>query len=197
VVRPVGAGEIEEAGRLLARAFHDGPLGRVVCPDEEARRRLWPRLFEALVRYDHLYGTAERLDDFGAVAMWLPPGEEQATREHLRRAGWDDLPVELPLEQIGLILGAIVSAVRAAAPEPHWHLRLLAVEPDRQGEGLGSALLEHGLRRARASRHPVLLETVDERTVAFYLRNGFEVVAVGVESTAGLRYWGLRHRLCR
>ncbi len=51
------------------------------------------------------------------MATWLPPGEEEASPEKLQRAGWDDLPRELPLERIGLVLGAIVSAVRNAAPE--------------------------------------------------------------------------------
>lgn len=155
MVRPVEPEEIAQAGRLLARAFHEGPLGRLVVPEESDRARLWPKLFEALVRSDHLYGEAERLDDFWAVTTWLPPGEEEATAEKLHRAGWDDLPAELPLESIGQILGAIVSAVRSAAPEPHWHLRLLAVDPDRQGRGLGSALLEHGLRRAQRGGRPV------------------------------------------
>jgi len=164
-------------------------------PEESDRARLWPKLFEALVRYDHLYGEAERLDDFWAVATWLPPGEEEATAEKLHRAGWDDLPAELPLESIGQILGAIVSAVRSAAPEPHWLLRLLAVDPDRQGRGLGSALLEHGLRRAKRGGRPVLLETVDARTVPFYLRHGFEVAVEDVEPSSGLRYWGLRRKV--
>jgi GNAT superfamily N-acetyltransferase len=163
-----------------------------VCPDECVRARLWPQLFEAIVRYDHLFGRVECLDDFGAVATWLPPGEEEATPGKLRRAGWDDLPVELPLDRAGLIVGAIASAVRSAAPGPHWHLRILAVEPHRQGGGLGSALLAHGLRRAGESGHPVLLEIVDARTVPFYLRNGFEVVVEDVEPGSGLPYWGLR-----
>jgi len=38
----------------------------------------------------------------------------------------------------------------------------------------------------------VLLETVDVRTVPFYLRKGFEVVVEDVEPSSGLRYWGLR-----
>jgi ribosomal protein S18 acetylase RimI-like enzyme len=144
-----------------------GPLGRLVVPDERERARLWPRLFEALVRYDQLYGEVECLDGLPAVATWLPPGEEEASPAQLRRAGWDELPAELPLERIGQILGAVVAAVRSAAPESHWHLRLLAVDPDRQGNSLGSALLEHGLRRADASGPPMLPETVDARSVPF------------------------------
>jgi GNAT superfamily N-acetyltransferase len=147
------------------------------------------------VRYDLMFGEVECLDDFGAVACWLPPGEEEATPAKLARAGWDDLPAELPLERISAVLGVVVAAVRCAAPEPHWHLRLLAVDPDRQGSGLGSVLLEHGLGRARRSGDPVLLETLDARTVPFYVRNGFEVVVEDVEPSSGLRYWGLRRRV--
>jgi len=35
MVRPVEPEEIAQAGRLLARAFHEGPLGRLVVPGKQ------------------------------------------------------------------------------------------------------------------------------------------------------------------
>ena len=86
----------------------------------------------------------------------------------------------------------ITAAVGRVAPEPHWHLRLLAVDPDHQGGGLGAALLQYGAQIAAASSKPVVLETFPPRTVPFYLRNGFEVIVDEVEPTYGLRFWALR-----
>jgi hypothetical protein len=39
----------------------------------------------------------------------------------------------------------------------------------------------------------VRLETFSERSVPFYLRNGFEVLVEDVEATSGLQFWVLRH----
>jgi predicted N-acetyltransferase YhbS len=55
----------------------------------------------------------------------------------------------------------------------------LAVEPDRQGRGIGRALLARCLDAAgpRASQVRLVQESVDLRSLALYLRAGFRVVA--------------------
>jgi MFS family permease len=52
--------------------------------------------------------------------------------------------------------------------KPHWYLWLLGVDPDRQGQGVGSALLAPILARADAEGLPCALETLTERNVWFY-----------------------------
>ncbi len=173
----------------MARAFHDDPLNVRLYPDDAERARVSPRMFEALVRFDHLFGQVDRLRDFAAVASWLPPGVEE-TPERLARAGFADVPSEVPLEKLSAVFDAIGAAT---PPGRHWHLRLLAVDPDRQSGGLGAALLAHGLDRARRDGFPTQLETFAERTVPFYVRHGFEVIVEDVEPALGLRYWVLRH----
>jgi GNAT superfamily N-acetyltransferase len=185
--------EVGQAAFVIARAFHDDPLNVHLYPDDRDRTRLAPRLFEALVRYDQLFGKVDRLSDFAAVASWQRPGETIETPERMAQAGFADLPDEARLDRLGTVFDAITAAIERVAPEPSWHLRLLGVDPGRQSEGLGTTMLEHGLRRADAGGHPVLLETFAERTVPFYLRNGFEIVVDDVEQTSGLRFWALRH----
>jgi GNAT superfamily N-acetyltransferase len=185
--------ELGQAAGVIARAFHLDPLNVYLYPRAGDRARLAPRMFEALVRYDQLFGQVDRLADFAAVAAWQLPGEAVETPERLAQAGFDELPDDVPLKRLGAVFEVVTAAAERAAPEPHWHLRLLGVDPDRQGGGLGTTLLQDGLRRARASGRPAMLETFAERTVPFYRRNGFEIVVDDVESTSGLRFWALRH----
>lgn len=58
---------------------------------------------------------------------------------------------------------------------PHWYLLILGVEPERQGQGIGSALIAPNLARADAEGLPCYLETAKEPNVMFYRRHGFEV----------------------
>jgi ribosomal protein S18 acetylase RimI-like enzyme len=46
-----------------------------------------------------------------------------------------------------------------------------------QGHGVGSRLLKVGTDRLDAAGQPAYLETQKERNVAFYRRNGFEVIS--------------------
>ena len=192
----VSPDEVGVAAAALARAFDADPLSRYLFPEGAERARLAPLLFEAVVRYHCLFGLAERLNDFSGVALWLGPGQIE-TPERLRQAGFDQLPERvgrLPVDRMGATDEAVAEAHRRAMPEPHWYRRLLGVEPVEQSRGLGSALLQHGLARADRDGVASFLETFQERTVAFYLRHGFEILIDEIEPTGGIRFWGLlRH----
>ena len=119
----------------------------------------------------------------------MRPGEVK-TPERLAQAGFDDLPDEVRLELLHEVFGFVAPAIAEAAPDPHWHLRLLAVEPTHQGGGLGALRRRHGIERAAASGHALVLETFSERAMRFYLDNGFEILLDGVDPTSGLHFAG-------
>ena len=52
---------------------------------------------------------------------------------------------------------------------------MLGTEPSRQGEGLGSAVMQPVLEECDRLEIPAYLETGTERNVAFYTRHGFHV----------------------
>ena len=185
--------EIGEAATVIARAFDEDALTVHLYPDPAARRRLAPLMFDAIVRYDWLFGAVDRMAGLAAVATWLKPGEASETAERLAAAGFDDLPEEIPLERLDAFFRVAGDAHSHAVPEPHWYLRLIGVDPAHQGAGLGSALLRHGLERADASGHPCFLETFEQRNLPFYIRHGFELVIDEEEPSTGIHIWGF-HR---
>jgi len=79
-------------------------------------------------------------------------------------------------------------------PEPHRYLHLLAVDPTRQGSGVGSALLRTVHDLADAEGLPTLLVTFQPRNVPLYRRHGYEVVAESTDPIAGLAYWSMRRQ---
>ena len=58
---------------------------------------------------------------------------------------------------------------------PWWHLSLLAVEPELQGQGVGSALLGRWLADVDTAAEPACLETSRAENVRLYERFGFAV----------------------
>ena len=52
---------------------------------------------------------------------------------------------------------------------------MLGTEPARQGEGIGTRLLEPVLETCDADELPAFLESSKESNVAFYTRHGFRV----------------------
>jgi ribosomal protein S18 acetylase RimI-like enzyme len=70
-----------------------------------------------------------------------------------------------------------VQQLHPSTPEHHY-LSVLAIDPSRQGQGLGSELLAPVLARCDRDRVPAYLESSNERNRPFYRRHGFEVVGV-------------------
>lgn len=85
--------------------------------------------------------------------------------------------------------GAVV-AIATLAPEPTPHrpgasalrLRGMAVEPDRQGAGVGALLLHAVVERARAAGHQVLWANGRDGALGFYQRHGWSVEGEGFTS---------------
>jgi GNAT superfamily N-acetyltransferase len=73
--------------------------------------------------------------------------------------------------------------------EPCWFLDAVAVAPAAQGQGLGRALVRHGLERARADDCPAFLETGTPRNVPFYQSLGFQIVDEQQAPDGGPTIW--------
>ena len=70
--------------------------------------------------------------------------------------------------------------------EPHWHIGPIGVRPERQGHGVGKALLQTFLTTVDEQGSPAFLETDVDRNVVLYQRFGFSVTSrediVGVDT---------------
>ena len=78
-------------------------------------------------------------------------------------------------------------------PEPHWYLWMLGVDPPRQGQGVGSMLLQPVLWLADRESLPCYVEADKAKNVPFYQTHGFEVVEEGDVPGGGLHYWTMKH----
>lgn len=189
------ADQLKQASEALGRAFHNDPLWKYLAPDEARRARLVPLSLGILVRYSFLYGEVYTTATVDGVACWLPPGDTTPAFLRLARIGIRDAPWELGVR--GLLrymrAEAYSSAVHTRClPGKHWYLWGLGVEPARQGQGIGSRLIQPVLARADVAGLPCYLETMNEVNVPFYQKHGFAVVSEGDVPGCELRVWGMR-----
>lgn len=193
-LRPLQRGEVRRLSRLLWRAFLSDPLFRYLFPARWYAGRVVPLLFGAQARDALRHGcidVAEADRQPLAAAIWLSPGHSYPTARRLL-AG---LPAYLALG--ALFLDRLPDFLRLSQAtgiregEPHWYLEYLGVDPDRQGRGVGSQLLAHGLRRVDETGLACGLETSNERTVALYRRFGFEVRREARPFRSGPPVWSM------
>jgi GNAT superfamily N-acetyltransferase len=167
-----------------------------IFPDASKRARRFAPFTKTALAYGHLYGevytTAPSVD---GVAVWLPPGKTTFGGWGLVRSGMIWAPLIIGLSEFGRfanLSGHIEHLEKRDMPEPHRHLMILGVNPARQGQGVGSALIQPGLDKADAEGVACYLETLNERNLPFYEKHGFKVVVHDHIPKGGPEFWTMR-----
>jgi GNAT superfamily N-acetyltransferase len=190
--------QIPAAAATLARAFHDDPLMGYTIPDPAERARLLPAVYAPMIRFGFLTGevyAAADADSLDGVALWLPPNAKW-TRENIEASGMHLLAAVIgddAYQRYREVVGREWLARERDMTEACWYLLLLGVEPGSQRRGLGGALMRPIVERADAERLACYLETENQRNVAFYMKQGFDMIVNGeAAGSSGVRFWTFR-----
>jgi len=188
--------DLAACAEVLARAFSVDPMYEALLGDAAARHTAIARMFRGVLTHAARYGEAWTTRRRWGVAAWMVPGQTEVTFWQMVRTGF-----ALPRGMGGFpkearrtfmtVFGELDRERRKLMQRPHWYLMAIGVRPDRQGHGVGSALLEAVLPRADAEGVGIYLETQTERNVAFYQRRGFEVLKKTYVPELGIPLWSM------
>lgn len=175
---------------VLTSAFHDEPLLNWWLRQGKAKDRARRSFFEHAVGGGIHPRSDFWLADDAAAAIWTPPGAvafDLSPIDTLRVA--PRLYAIAGLRGMGraLELAALLAGRHPKAPFAH--LVFLGVRADKQGRGLGSALLKRTLSDVDAHHWPAYLETATPENVRLYERFGFEVEAELRCGRDGPQFW--------
>ena len=182
------------AAAALAKAFHNDPVYAAVVPDHDRRAALLMWLFDRVVSYALLYGQVNATAASEGAACWLPPGQSHLTLPRLVRSGLYATPLKMgwtAYRRFDTYMSYADHFHARYAPASHWYLWAIGVDPQHQGQGIGSTLLATVLERASADGVACYLETGTEKNVRFYARHGFKVVAEGQAPGLGVPVWAM------
>ena len=189
-------GQVEESAAVLARAFFDDPLMLYFIPEAAERSEVLPWFMgcgaQLGLAFGEVYTTPGKVE---GDAVWLPPGETELQEDRLAQVGFMEAPQRMGEAAFGRFVGAMAhldELHKAAVPPEHWYLLILGVDPPRQGQGVGGALIQPVLARADAAKLPCYLETMKPRNVPFYRKHGFEVVVEDDLPGGACHYWTMR-----
>lgn len=165
-------GQLDLVSALVAQAFESLAVTQWLVPAESERRRRLKANFRIFIEHAFEHGHVELTADHAAVAVWFHhDGEEiPPPPDYDERLIFVSGPHLARFRQLD-------AAFDAHHPHDvmHHHLAFLAVHPDRQGEGIGSALMApHHVRLDKAGTG-AYLEASSTRARDLYLRHGYVV----------------------
>jgi ribosomal protein S18 acetylase RimI-like enzyme len=177
-VRAARRDEAALLGEVLADAFADDPVfAWLIPPHLRGRDNRMRTFFTSMSRGYLRQGKPCHLTgDASAAALWAAPGawgmplsqiilEAAPSGLAFRRRLFRALGTQLQVERL-----------HARQSPPHWYLGYLGTRRDRQGQGLGTQMLQEVLVGADADGVPAYLESSNERNLSLYERHGFRVV---------------------
>ena len=162
--------DLDALSAVIADAFHGLPPSAWLIPDDAERRRIFPVYFRIHLEYALAVGTVHTTPGRAAAALWIPAGAEPS-------APPDDYPQRLaavttPWTPRFAEFDAALEE-RHPAGFAHDYLAMLAVRPDRQGTGIGTAFLNHHHSVLDQTGTPAYLEASSSRNRQLYLRHGY------------------------
>lgn len=195
-VRPARRDEIPQLAAVLARAFAADPFFSYLAGTAPERNQRMRDGWSGILRHASAGLSATwTTEDLAGAAIWLPPGRKPSLLDNLRLmpdmarlAGWRRLRL------VADALEVLDARRHAHVPGPHYYLSALGVDPERQGGGLGTALMRPVLDRCDRDGVPAYLETATARNVLLYERAGFEVVEQLVLPKTDIDGWLMRRQ---
>lgn len=185
--------DTSELRSIIARAFVNDPTMTWMFPNPAHRLdsvAAWLGIFvESYVDY----GNVEVVDESGVpvgVSLWHSPDQELEfpalpTRMGLLAALTDD-------DHANSLREAFHEMSKVAPEAPSAYIYIMAVDPDHQGRGFGTALLKKILSHIEESQTPAHLETTNPANVPFYESFGFRVSGQLELASGGPTLWAMQ-----
>jgi len=185
-IRPAAAERVPAIAAMLGRAFRDDPIVRwALLPAEDPAAQI-AGYFRFVDEVLAPIGMLWEAGDAAGAAVWIPPGTRL---EDVDEASTPGIHTLTDPERHDALWAWIESKIPR---EPLWFLDHIGVDPSQQGRGIGSALVEFGLERARREAVGAFLETGTSGNVPYYERMGFRVVEEGDAPDGGPHVWFMR-----
>ncbi len=173
--------ELSAAMAVASRAFFDDPFFSYLLPKDAMRRSRMPVFFQSVFSHmgpqGRIITVRNEADEILGVAAWQTTGGYPPS-------------VKLQLTQIpsslrafyrrprSLVIGNryVAALAHVHRKDPQWYLMVLCADTTVQRSGVGTMLLNHGLRMVDAQGVGSHLETPRLDNVAYYRRFGYELI---------------------
>lgn len=154
---------------IVLAAFSTDPAARWLYPDPRQYLMHFPSFIRAFGGKAFEHGSAYYTDGYSGAALWFPPdvhADEKSLIALLRRT--------IPEREQADVFKVLEQMESYHPADPHWYLPMIAVDPAKQGNGYGSALLKYTLVSCDRENKLAYLESSNPKNIPLYERHGFE-----------------------
>lgn len=188
-IRDLRPDDLPAAGAVVGRALADSPSLQEVYPTNPGKRtaalgQVFAALLRAYASHGRVFGAFEEGALVGVCTLREPGGCQLSALEKLSVGKATASAVSLGFS---VAMQKAMGDVALRDPQVrHFHLGPLAVEPTRQRQGVGTALMQEFCRRVDVAREVAAADTDRKSAVPFLGRFGFKELSSA--AIAGVSY---------
>lgn len=176
-IRLYQPGDEKQIVKLLADAFQEDPLYHAFVHDPAKRRRFLEEFMRFRLRFGVKKGLVFVEKECRGAAILIRPDQQMTPWDLIRLGGLGAMLRSCTGEERKFIMAFNTRMDQERdriVRQPFWHLSPMAVTPEYQGQGCGTALLQRVTQEVAQSGLPCYLETQTARNIPLYERCGFE-----------------------
>ncbi len=187
--------DVEKSAEVISKAFLEYSMFQNILGDQLNEDNI-KLVLKFMIKQAILYGKAYAISkDMEAIILYSDFKNYKVGFIGSLRAGL------LSLMKIGTEAGKRFTVYdnyslrthKESINESHYYVILLGTDPNKQGQGYGTKLMNHLFEEAKEKAKPCYLETHGSKNVEFYKKLGFRIISKGcVPGTDILQYGMLR-----
>lgn len=181
------AADAEKVTTILSTGFYEDPVCRWFFPDDDERKRLHPLFFGPIVDMTLEDGEVYVTEDRTAASLWLPVNVAVHADHFSMQEFYEPILGPAYVRRIGAFDER--SAANHPAHANHTYLSFIAVQPDRFGQGIGTAMLRDRLGVLDDQGVPTYLEASNADSRRLYERLGYRRLDVTTDMPDGPSLW--------
>jgi GNAT superfamily N-acetyltransferase len=170
-IRSASEAELAEVGALIALSFNNLGPDTYLVPLPADRPRVMGAFFTLLTEHAFRYGRVDVIENGRGIegtAVWFDrTGDTPEPPDYEHRVA----ALAGPYLDNFQALDALFEKYHPT--EPHWTLAFLAVHPDHQNKGLGSALMRRTHDELDRAGVPQYLEGTNQDNIRLYRKHGY------------------------
>ncbi|WP_428912223.1 GNAT family N-acetyltransferase [Niallia sp. Krafla_26] len=196
-IRILSHDDLPHAVEVMRKAFFYDPLWVYLYNNEKNRRKYLEKFFRGFlsvfINKKNVYGIGYPVK---AVAVWGIPHHVNSKTKSPFRVLFPMIklfisPFAIKIFKVSSVFSSFATLEKKYAPNIHYKLESIGVDPDYQGKGLSTKLITPFISEAQMKNIPVYTETTTPLNVGFYEHFGFKTMEERLFSNMKLTVYSL------